>query len=114
MFQFMPSMSDGLNRNITMKSSTPLIAALAVLAAAFSVGTQAQTGRPSTVEVQAAADTPRVAAADQELGSYARYLMLNGATREDAIDAARNIDHPAPRKVLASRSRATAVTTTRQ
>jgi hypothetical protein len=32
--------------------------------------------------------------------------MLNGATREDAIAAARNIDHPAPRKVLAIRSHA--------
>ncbi len=114
MFQFMSSTSDGPNRNITMKSSTSLIAAISVLAAAFSVGAQAQTGRPSTVEVQAAADAPHVAAADQELGSYARYLMLNGATREDAIDAARNIDHPAPRKVLASRSRAGAAATTRQ
>ena len=114
MFQFMPSMSDGLNGNIAMKSSTSLIAAVTVLAAAFSVGAQAQTGRPSTVEVQAAADAPRVAAADQELGSYARYLMLNGATREDAIVAARNIDHPAPRKVLASRSRAGAAATTPQ
>ena len=114
MFQFMPSMSDGLNRNIAMKSSTSLIAAITVLAAVFSVGAQAQTGRPSTVEVQAGADTPRVAAADQELGSYARYLMLNGATREDAIAAARNIDHPAPRKVLASRSRAGAAATTPQ
>lgn len=97
-----------------MKSSTSLIAAIAVLAAAFSVGAQAQTGRPSTVEVKAAADTPRVVAADEELGSYARYLMLNGATREEAVAAARNIDHPAPRNVLASRSRAGATATPRQ
>ena len=114
MSEFMSSMSDGSNRNIIMKSSTSLIAAITVLAAAFSVGAQAQTGRPSTVEVQSAADAPRVAAADQELGSYARYLMLNGATREDAITAARNIDHPAPRKVLASRSRAGAAAATPQ
>jgi hypothetical protein len=93
-----------------MKSPTSLIAAIAILSAAFSVAAQAQTGRPSTVEVKAAADTPRVASADEELGSYARYLMLNGATREDAVAAARNIDHPAPRKVLASRSRASADT----
>ncbi len=87
--------------------STSLIAAIAVLAAAFSMAAQAQTGRPATVEVPAAADAPRVAVADEELGSYARYLMLNGATRDEAIAAARNVDHPAPRKVLASRSRAT-------
>ncbi len=93
-----------------MKSPTSLIATIAILCAAFSVAAQAQTGRPSTVEVKAAADTPRVAAADEELGSYARYLMLNGATREDAVAAARNIDHPVPRKVLASRSRPSADT----
>ncbi len=88
--------------------STSLIAAIAVLAAAFSVAAQAQTGRPATVEVQSAADTPRVAAADEELGSYARYLMLNGATRDEAVAAARNVDHPVPRKVVASRSQAPA------
>jgi hypothetical protein len=111
---FMPSMSDGLNRTIAMKSSTSLLAAITVLAAAFSVGAQAQTGRPSTVEVKAAADTARVVAADEELGSYARYLMLNGATREEAVAAARNIDHPAPRNVLASRSHAGATAAPRQ
>jgi hypothetical protein len=88
--------------------STSLIATIAVLAAAFSVAAQAQTGRPATVEVPAAADAPRVVAADDELGSYGRYLMLNGATRDDALAAARNVDHPAPRKVLASRSQTTA------
>jgi len=108
----MPPISDGPNRNIVMKSAS-LIAAIAVFSAAFSVGAQAQTGRPSAVEVKAAADTPRVAAADEELGSYGRYLMLNGATREQAVAAARNIDHPAPRKVLASRSRAGATAGTR-
>ena len=97
-----------------MKSATSLIAAIAVLSAAFSVAAQAQTGRPSTVEVQAAADAPRVVAADDELGSFGRYLMLNGATREDAVAAARNIDHPAPRKQVASRSRADVPATSRQ
>jgi hypothetical protein len=86
--------------------STSHFAAIAVLAAAFSVAAQAQTGRPATVEVPAAADAPRVVAADEDLGSYGRYLMLNGATRDEAVAAARNVDHPAPRKVLASRSRA--------
>jgi hypothetical protein len=91
--------------------STSLIAAIAVLAAAFSVAAQAQTGRPATVEVPAAADAPRLAVADEELGSYGRYLMLNGATRDEALAQARNVDHPVPRKVVASRSRATTATT---
>ncbi len=94
--------------------STSLIAAIAVFSAAFSVAAQAQTGRPSAVEVKAAADAPRLAAADDELGSYGRYLMLNGATRDEAVAAARNIDHPAPRKVLASGSRAGATPAPRQ
>ena len=46
------------------------------------------------------------AANDQELGSYARYLMLNGETRDNAVAAARNIDHPAGRKLVASQDRA--------
>jgi hypothetical protein len=86
--------------------STSIIAALAVLSTVFAVAAEAQTGRPSTVEVAAAADTPRTAPADAELGSYARYLMLNGATREQAVAAARNVDHPAARKVVAARARA--------
>jgi hypothetical protein len=40
--------------------------------------------------------------------------MLNGATRDEAVVAARNVDHPAPRKVLASRSRADTAPSTRQ
>ena len=88
--------------------STSLVSAVAIVAAIFSVAAQAQTGRPATVEVHAAADTPRLAAADEELGSYARYLMLNCATRDEALAAARNIDHPAVRNVVASRSRARA------
>jgi len=78
----------------------------AVVAAIFSLSAQAQTGRPSAVEVQSAADAPRVAANDRELGSYARYLMLNGETRDNAVAAARNIDHPAGRKLVASQDRA--------
>jgi hypothetical protein len=96
------------DRNIAMKSSTLLVTAAAVLSAALAVSVQAQTGRPSTVEVKAAADAPRATSADTQLGSYGRYLMLNGATREDAIAASRNIDHPAARKVVASRSHAPA------
>ncbi len=79
---------------------TTVIVTLAGIAAAlFSVAAQAQTGRPSTVEVPAAADTPHAVATSygKEPGSYARYLMLNGATRENALVAARNIDNPTDR-----------------
>jgi hypothetical protein len=86
--------------------STFLVAAVAVAAALFSVGASAQTGRPSPVEVKAAADTPSPVAADEALGSYARYLMLNGATREQAVAAARNMDHAPTRTLLAVRSHA--------
>ena len=86
--------------------STFLVATVAVAAALFSVGASAQTGRPSTVEVKAAADAPRTVAADEALGSYARYLMLNGATRDQAIAAAHNIDHAPTRTLLAVRTRA--------
>ena len=76
---------------------TALVAFAGIAAAIFSVAAHAQTGRPSAQEVPAAADAPQIVVADAQLGSYARYLMLNGATRADAIVAARNIDHPAPR-----------------
>jgi hypothetical protein len=75
--------------------STAFVAFAGIAAAIFSIAAQAQTGRPSVQEVPAAADTPHAVAGDQELGSYARYLMLNGATRENAIVAARHIDAPA-------------------
>jgi len=87
---------------------TILVAAVTVAAAFFSVAANAQTGRPSAVEVKAAADAPRGVATDEALGSYARYLMLNGATREQAIEAARNIDHAPARTLLALRSHARA------
>ena len=88
--------------------STFLVATVAVAGALFSVGASAQTGRPSAVEVKAAADAPQAVAADEALGSYARYLMLNGATREQAIAAARNIDHAPTRTLLAARTHAPA------
>ena len=86
--------------------STVLVTAIALAAAALTVSAQAQTGRPSSIEVQAASDTPHAVAADQELGSYARYLMLNGETRDEALAAARNIDHPAVRSRVAAQGRA--------
>ena len=88
--------------------STAFVTAVAIAAAIFSVAASAPTGRPSSIEVKAAADTPRTVAADEELGSYARYLMLNGATREQAIAAARNIDHAPARTLLAVRAHAPA------
>ena len=94
--------------------STFLVTAVAVAAALFSVGASAQTGRPSTVEVKAAADAPREVAADEALGSYARYLMLNGATRDEAVAAARNVDHAPTRTLLAVRSHARADADARQ
>jgi len=85
---------------------TPLlVAAIALAAAGFTVTAQAQTGRPSAIEVQAAGAAPHVVAADPELGSYGRYLMLNGATRDQALAAARNIDHPVVSTRLASQGR---------
>jgi len=93
---------------------TVLVAAATVAAAFFSVAANAQTGRPSPVEVKAAADVPRSVAADEALGSYARYLMLNGATREQAIEAARNIDHAPTRTLLSQRSHVRADANARQ
>ncbi len=92
--------------------TTALVTLAGIAAALFSIAAQAQTGRPSTVEVPAAADTPHAAAVSygRAPGSYARYLMLNGATRENALVAARNIDNPgdgAPsRRLAASRAAA--------
>ena len=84
--------------------STLLVTAVAVAAAVFTLGAQAQTGRPSVVEVQSSSDAPHAVAADQELGSYGRYLMLNGATREEAVAAARNVDHPVVRSRVAKQT----------
>jgi hypothetical protein len=69
------------------------------LAAFLSLAASAQTGRPSAVEVPAAADAPTASGVGygQTAGSYARYLMLNGATRENALVAARNVDNPVER-----------------
>src|SRR3954467_15791887 len=86
--------------------STLLATAAALAAAVLTVAAQAQTGRPSPIEVPASSDAPRVVAADQELGSYGRYLMLNGATRDEALAAAPNVDHPAVRSRVASQGRA--------
>jgi hypothetical protein len=78
--------------------STALITSIAILAAVFSVGANAQTGRPSDAEVKARSTASQAVAGDTEVGSYARYLMLNGTTRDEAIKAAQNTDHPISRQ----------------
>ena len=88
--------------------STLLVSAIALATAALTISAQAQTGRPSSIEVQSSSDAPHAVAADQELGSYARYLMLNGATRDEAVVAARNIDHPVVRRRVAAQGRSSA------
>jgi hypothetical protein len=88
--------------------STLLVTAIALAAAASTISAQAQTGRPSAIEVESSSDAPHAVAADQELGSYARYLMLNGATRDEALAAARNIDHSVVRSRVAAKGHAPA------
>jgi hypothetical protein len=85
--------------------STSFIAAFTLLAAVATGAANAQTGRPAADEVRTPDATSQPVAVDGQLGSYGRYLMLNGATRDDAIAAAQHIDHPAARKVLARRDR---------
>jgi len=104
----------GLPRNHrkTLMKTTVLVTLAGIAAALFSIAAQAQTGRPSAVEVPAAADAPHAveSAYGKAPGSYARYLMLNGATRENALVAARNIDNPVERttarRLAASRAAA--------
>jgi hypothetical protein len=85
--------------------STALLAAFTLAAAVASGAAIAQTGRPAAVEVRAPQAVSQPVAVDGELGSYGRYLMLNGATRDAAIAAARHVDHPDARKVVARRDR---------
>jgi hypothetical protein len=86
--------------------------AIALAAAAFSVAASAQTGAPSAQEVgRAAASSAPVEVADSDAGSYARYLMLNGKTRDEAIKEAQYVDHrPEPTR-FALRYRHHAATT---
>ena len=86
--------------------STALIAAFTLAAAVVSGAADAQTGRPAAAEVRAPQAVSQPVAVDGELGSYGRYLMLNGVTREAAIAAARHVDHPDARRVVARQDRA--------
>ncbi len=91
-----------------------IITSAAVLGAAIAIPARADSGRPS--EVQAGIATacavpaaPIDAGQDAQVGSYARYLMLNGKPRDRAIAEARNIDHRttldiAPQRVAPSQT----------
>jgi hypothetical protein len=75
-------------------NATPFVAAAAIAAALFTVAANAQTGRPSADEIgPPAAPTSVVDTAAADVGSYARYEMLNGKTRDEAIADARGVDH---------------------
>jgi hypothetical protein len=79
-------------------------AAIALLGAAFTIAAHAQTGAPSAQEVgrqASVAQSAPIDAADAEVGSYARYLMLNGKTRDEAILEARNVDHASATRTFA-------------
>jgi hypothetical protein len=84
--------------------STALITAIALASAAFCVGANAQTGRPSTEEAPAA--HVAVVQGDAQVGSYARYLMLSGMPRDEAIVQAAPFDRPAPRPFVQRFARA--------
>jgi len=94
---------------------TAFAAAAALLASVVTVAAHAQTGTPSAQEVgatTAAAPSAPVNVAEDDVGSYARYLMLNGKTREEAVKEAQTFDHPAPVRRFAwnVKARSTAAT----
>ena len=72
-----------------------IVAGVAVLVIQFGSPASAATGAPSTHETGGTVHSqPTPIDMDQsDAGSYARYLMLNGASRPDAIELARNVDH---------------------
>jgi hypothetical protein len=73
------------------------IVSLAVVAAVFTIKAGAETGRPSCIQTQRSDEAPaskQTESSGVQPGSYARYLMLNGVTREAAIQAAWTVDHP--------------------
>jgi hypothetical protein len=78
--------------------SIVLASTLALVSGLSSVAAVAQTGRPSEAPASIARSDVIDTSSDAA-GSYARYLMLNGATREAAIRAAQPIDHPQPRRL---------------
>jgi hypothetical protein len=96
---------------------TTAFAAAALLASLVTVAAHAQTGTPSAQEVgttTAAAPSAPVDVAEADVGSYARYLMLNGKTREEAVKEAQTFDHPAPVRRFAWNVKARSAATTTQ
>jgi len=80
-----------------------ILASAFVLAVAGS-GAMAQTGRPAEAPAPSV-NASVIDTSKDPAGSYARYLMLNGTPRAEAIRAAQAIDHPAPRKFAWHRER---------
>jgi hypothetical protein len=78
-----------------------LVSGLVLASALISASAMAQTGRPSEAP-DAFARSSVIDTTRDPAGSYARYLMLNGATRDTALRAAQAVDHPAPRPVRAA------------
>ncbi len=83
-----------------MPTALTLFLSATLLAFGLSNAANAQSGRPSEAPADHAVE---ISAKSEDVGSYARYLMLNGRTREEAVRAAWNIDHPAPSKHFALR-----------
>ena len=82
----------------------------AVIAGVFALSAHAESGRPSCDQMSradGASAAVKVESSGPQPGSYAKYLMLNGVTREAAIKAAWSIDHPE----IAGRSAEIAITT---
>ena len=78
-----------------------LVSGLVLASALISASAMAQTGRPSEAP-DAFARSSVIDTTRDPAGSYARYLMLNGATRDVALRTAQTIDHPAPRPFKAA------------
>jgi hypothetical protein len=82
-------------------TSRTLVSGIVLASALLSAGAMAQTGQPSEAPTSIARSS--VIDTNQDpAGSYARYLMLNGATRDVALRTAQTIDHPAPRPFKAA------------
>ena len=89
------------------------VATMVAAIAAITISAHATTGMPSQAarEHTAGTSTAIDTGAGTELGSYGRYLMLNGKSREEAIAEASSIDHPAARNASPSRDSSHAIVT---
>lgn len=89
------------------------VATMVAAIAAITISAHAATGMPSQAAREHAVGTSPVidTGAGTEPGSYGRYLMLNGKSREEAIAEASSIDHPAARSASPSRGSSHATVT---